>query len=161
MAHIDDGGSGGRRTNIDVNIVPFIDLMSVLIIFLLITAVWTQVSMIQLGSSIYGQKSDQEQSATPPDVDVPLRVDVQPQGYQIVLGKAGGEERTRINKVKGEYDHARLTNELKKIKEIYPQKDDVVVTMADELAYEYLINGMDAVLSAGFPQVSIATVGAL
>ncbi|MBK7890416.1 MAG: biopolymer transporter ExbD [Bdellovibrionales bacterium] len=55
MAQVEDSGSG-RSTNVDVNLVPFIDLMSVLITFLLITAVWTQVSMIQLGSSIYGKK---------------------------------------------------------------------------------------------------------
>jgi biopolymer transport protein ExbD len=57
MAHIDDGGGGGRNTTVDLNLVPIIDLMSVCIIFLLITAVWTQVSMIQIGSSIYGKKS--------------------------------------------------------------------------------------------------------
>jgi len=161
MAHMDDGGSGRRRTNIDINIVPFIDLMSVLIIFLLITAVWSQVSMIQMGSSIYGKKTSDSDPKPPKVAEIPLRVDVQPQGYQVVLGKAGGEQRTQIAKVKGEYDMRKLTETLKGIKEIYPEKTDVVLTMADELAYEYLINGMDAVLSAGFPQVSIATAGAL
>ena len=38
MANIDDGG-GKKSSNVDINIVPFIDLMSVLIIFLLISAV--------------------------------------------------------------------------------------------------------------------------
>ncbi len=57
MAHIESGGSRGRKTNIELNLVPFIDLMSVLITFLLITAVWTQVSMIQIGSSLYGKKT--------------------------------------------------------------------------------------------------------
>ena len=50
MAHISSGGKG-RDINTELNLVPVIDLMSVLITFLLITAVWTQVSMIQLGAS--------------------------------------------------------------------------------------------------------------
>ncbi|HEX4923807.1 MAG TPA: biopolymer transporter ExbD, partial [Bdellovibrionales bacterium] len=37
MAQIEEGG-GGRETTIELNLVPFIDLMSVCIIFLLITA---------------------------------------------------------------------------------------------------------------------------
>jgi len=49
MAQIEEKGSG-RSSNVDLNIVPFIDLMCVCIIFLLVTAVWTQVSMIQIGS---------------------------------------------------------------------------------------------------------------
>lgn len=48
MAQIDSGGSKGRAVSVELNLVPFIDLMSVLITFLLITAVWTQVSMIQI-----------------------------------------------------------------------------------------------------------------
>lgn len=68
MAHIESTG-GGRKTNLEVNLVPFIDLMSVLITFLLITAVWTQVSMIQIGSSVYGKKSETK-TENPPDVDV-------------------------------------------------------------------------------------------
>ena len=60
MANVDDGGKGKKSSNVDINIVPFIDLMSVLIIFLLISAVWTQISMIQIGSSVYGQKTSDE-----------------------------------------------------------------------------------------------------
>lgn len=156
MAHIDDG-KGRRSSNVDINIVPFIDLMSVLIIFLLISAVWTQVSMIQLGSSIYGQKSDDKEVQPPPRAEVPFRLDVKPFGYRIVLGK----QTTEIPKKDGQYDFVGLIDELRRIHEIYPEKNDAVVTMADELPYEYLINGMDALLQSGFSQISIATAEAL
>ena len=63
MAQVSDGGSGKKEATFDLNLVPFIDLMSVMITFLLITAVWTQVSMIKLGSSIYGKQNTDE---TPP-----------------------------------------------------------------------------------------------
>ena len=156
MAHVDDSGGGGRRSvAVDVNIVPFIDLMSVLIIFLLITAVWSQVSMIQIGSSIYGKKSEQESVKPPPRAEVPFRLDVKPFGYRIVVGR----QTSVINKVNNAYDQGKLLEELKKIKELYPDKSDAVITMSDELPYEHLIGGMDSLLSSGFPEISVATAG--
>ena len=154
MAHIDTGDNK-RDVAIEPNIVPFIDLMSVLIIFLLITAVWTQVSMIQIGSSVYGQRSNDEEVQPPPRVEVPFRLDIFENGYQIVLG----QKKTFIPKIQDKYDKETLLKELKEVKEIYPEKKDVVVTMMDELPYVELIGGMDGLLSAGFEDVSISTAG--
>lgn len=155
MAHIDDGGDGRSKT-VDLNLVPIIDLMSVCIIFLLITAVWTQVSMIQIGSSIYGKKTSDNDTPEPPKrAEVPFRLDVLREGYRVIIGR----QEMRFPKVRGEYDSEKLTKELKKVKELYPDKDDAVVTVLDELPYESLIGGMDALLQAGFPEISVATGG--
>lgn len=155
MAHIDDGGDGSRSTTVDLNLVPIIDLMSVCIIFLLITAVWTQVSMIQIGSSIYGKKSEDKQAEPPPKVEIPFRLDVLKTGYRVIIGR----QEMSFPKVNGAYDNAKLTVELKKVKELYPEKIDAVVTVQDELPYESLISGMDALLVSGFPEISVATGG--
>lgn len=156
MAQIEEGG-GGRKSTTELNLVPFIDLMSVCIIFLLITAVWTQVSMIQIGSSIYGKKSSDDKVEPPPRAEIPFRVDVRNEGFNVVIG----HQRMTFPKVNGEYDQAKLIAELKKIKEIYPEKNDAVISSLDELPYEHLITGMDALLTAGFPEISVATAGAL
>lgn len=155
MAHIDDGGDGRSKT-VDLNLVPIIDLMSVCIIFLLITAVWTQVSMIQIGSSIYGKKTSDEKSEPPPKAEIPFRLDVLRDGYRVLIGR----NVLKFPKIGEEYDQAKLTAELKKIKELYPEKVDAVVTVLDDLPYGTLIGGMDALLTAGFPEISVATAGA-
>ncbi|OFZ11621.1 MAG: tolR protein [Bdellovibrionales bacterium RBG_16_40_8] len=155
MAQIEESSKGGRGSNMDVNIIPFIDLMSVLVIFLLITAVWTQVSMIQIGSSIYGKRTSDEKIEPPPRAEIPFRLDIKANGYKIVVGR----QEIVIAKVNDEYDGKKLESELNKIKEIYPDKMDCVVTMSDDLAYFNLIGGMDALLQSGFPQISIATAG--
>ncbi len=154
MAQIEEG-SNDRRSTVDLNIVPFIDLMSVCIIFLLITAVWTQVSMIQIGSSIYGKKTAQESVQPPPRAEIPFRLDVLNEGYRVVVGRSSSS----IPKLNGEYNWLALLTELKKVKELYPEKVDAVITVLDELPYESLVNGMDALLSAGFPEISVATSG--
>ena len=156
MAHIDDGGGDKRSASVDLNIVPFIDLMSVCIIFLLITAVWTQVSMIQIGSSIYGKNSSDEITEPPPRAEVPFRLDVREQGYHVIIGR----QEMNVPKSNGKYDQDKLIVELKKIKELYPDKTDAVVTVLDELPYDTLIGGMDALLTSGFSEISVATAGA-
>lgn len=149
-------GGSDDKTNVDLNLVPIIDLMSVCIIFLLITAVWTQVSMIQIGSSIYGKKTSDEKSEPPPKAEVPFRLDVQKDGYRVIIGR----NTLKFPMISGKYDQEKLTVELKKIKELYPEKVDAVVTVLDELPYESLIGGMDALLTAGFPEISVSTAGA-
>lgn len=158
MAQVEER-SGGRTSNVDVNLVPFIDLMSVLITFLLITAVWSQVSMIQLGSSIYGKKQENQsepQPTPPPHADIPLRLDVKDFGFQLVIGT----EKFRIAKASAGYDTTALSQYLKKVKSDYPEKADAVITVDDEVAYEFLILGMDTLNKNGFQSISVSTTGA-
>ncbi|WII73449.1 biopolymer transporter ExbD [Bdellovibrio sp. 22V] len=156
MAHIDSGESSGRKRNIELNLVPFIDLMSVLITFLLITAVWTQVSMIQIGSSLYGKKSDTQPTPTPPpNADVVLKVDVKEIGYVLTVGK----QVISLPMVNEQFDEAGLVAQLQRVKQLYPEKVDAVVSVADAIPYEQLIKAMDNCLSAGFSAISVATGG--
>ncbi|MBY0316195.1 MAG: biopolymer transporter ExbD [Bdellovibrionales bacterium] len=158
MAGVDLGGSGGKRdSNFEVNLVPFIDLMSVLITFLLITAVWTQVSMIKLGSSLNAKKNTDDVDKPPPKADVPLRIDIKDGGHHVVIGP---KQFDVPKKTDGAYDVVTLLARLMEIKQVYPDKMDAVVTMDEHLKYDFLIQGMDAVLQAGFPAISVATGGA-
>ena len=157
MAQIEEtNSSSGRKANVELNLVPFIDLMSVCIIFLLITAVWTQVSMIQLGSSIYSKKTSEEPMKPPPFSEVILRVDVQDKGFRVVLGK---DTYPIPKKADGSYNQEALIETLGKAKEKYPEKTDGVVSVADDISYQHLVSAMDALLISEFPQVSITVTG--
>lgn len=157
MAHIEEFGSKGRNQVVELNLVPFIDLMSVCIIFLLITAVWTQVSMVQLGSSIYSKKTSEDPVIPPPFSEVVLRVDVLPEGFRLVVGN----ERFLIPTLNGEYDKDTLLSKLQAIKQQYPEKIDGVTSVRDEVLYKHLVSAMDALALAGFSQVSITATGVM
>lgn len=155
MASIETSGSG-RKTNLEVNLVPFIDLMSVLITFLLITAVWSQVSMIQIGSSVYGRKMESSKPAKPPpDADVVLKLDVRVQGYTLTIGT----QVIQLPLIEGNYDDAGLLAQLEKAKQLYPNKIDASLSGSDEVAYERMIRGMDYILKAGFSDIALLTGG--
>jgi biopolymer transport protein TolR len=147
---------GGRETNTEVNLIPFIDLMSVLITFLLITAVWTQVSMIQLGSSIYGKKTSDQIIPPPKMADIPLRLDVKESGFRLIVGP----EKYVFEKKNREWSTAELLERLAVVRQMYPDKADATVTVDNEVPYEKMILGMDALLTTGFGSISIATVEA-
>ncbi len=156
MAQIEGGGGRGRAVSVELNLVPFIDLMSVLITFLLITAVWTQVSMIQIGSSLYAKKDDSQQAPQiTPNADIALKVDVKLDGYVLTVGT----QIISLPKVNNAYDFQGLVAQLQRVKQLYPEKVDGIVSMSDDVPYENLINTMDQFLVAGFPNISIATGG--
>jgi len=156
MAQIEEGNSGGREMNVELNLVPFIDLMSVCIIFLLITAVWSQVSMIQIGSSMYAKKQDTMQPAPPPPDDKDtLMLKVKASGYVVALNTS----QVQIPKVAGANDEKRLLTYLRQIKQKYPTKEDVVITVDDELPFDDLIRGMDVLMLGGFSEISVGAVG--
>jgi biopolymer transport protein TolR len=147
MAQI-ESSARGRNSNVELNLVPFIDLMSVLITFLLISAVWTQVSMIQLGASFASPRSDEEKEKPVPALeDLVLRLDVVNAGYVLTVGTQI-KPIPKINQTN--YNLETLISELTKIKARYRQKNGIKISIADEIIYDDVVKTMDAGLKAGF-----------
>lgn len=139
--------SKGRNTNVELNLVPFIDLMSVLITFLLISAVWTQVSMIQLGASFASPQKQEEKEYKPPVLeDLVLRLDVKSSGYSLLYGS----KNISIPKKDAKYDSETLVAELNKIKKENPEKAGIKIAIEDQILYEDVVLTMDAGLKAQF-----------
>src|SRR3979490_47853 len=91
------GGGKGKRKALDaaINLVPFIDLMAVTISFLIMTAVWTQISRLQV-SQAGGPSSD-----TPPDEKaLQLNLTITERGF--TLSSSGALQ--EVPKVSGGYD---------------------------------------------------------
>ena len=78
----------GKRKALDasINLVPFIDLLSCCISFLLITAVWTQLSAVD----VTNQRSQGKGTEPPPREDVHLTLHLAPDGY--LLERSTGEQ---------------------------------------------------------------------
>src|ERR1700745_192614 len=81
-------GKGGKKPlDASLNLVPFIDLLSCCISFLLITAVWTQLARMdgsQKGRAAAGSESDK-----PPEITVQLTLFINKDGY--TFAKSGGD----------------------------------------------------------------------
>jgi len=148
------GGTYGRRpVDFTLNLVPFIDLLSCCIAFLLITAVWTQLSRIDVQQKGQGQAGEKTEE-TPPELKLVVVVD--DSGYRL---SAGGDL-VPIPKKNGLYDLAELGKKLGDVKREHQDKNDITIASVDNVKYDFIVQTMDTALTAGFHDVSLVDVGA-
>lgn len=143
-----------KSKNIDgeLNIIPFIDLLSVLIIFLLFTSVWSQLSMIELGNSIYGKQTDKDTYKIQKKNKSSLSLSILKKGY---LLRFSGKN-VFVYKKNKKYDNKRLTKLLKVYKKRFPKHISVALSMSDKLEYQFLIDAMDTLLAENLSNLSIS-----
>ena len=146
-------GKGGKKPlDAAINLVPFIDLLSCCISFLLITAVWTQLARMdvtQKGQGAAGSTEEQKQ-------EVQLILYVNKDGFDFT--KSTGES-TPIPMRGDEYDFAKLGEILAKAKTDYPDKSDLQIKSDDDVVYQKIIRTMDVAVSAKFPDIGLADKG--
>ena len=126
----------------ELDIVTFLNLMVVLIPFLLISAVFSRITVLELNVPEGGSGGQDKPKFV-------LEVIVRKKGLEIGNGKGVVAS---MRKVDGKYDIPTLSAYLKKIKKNYPDKTDAIVLMESDLEYEYLVLVMDAVRSADPPK---------
>jgi biopolymer transport protein ExbD len=151
---VDTGGKGGGKKplNAELNLVPYIDLLTCMVAFLLITAVWTQLARLQAQQKGQGQAGEE----TPPELQVKIVVLVNQEGFNLVVGP----DQTPIPKKGADYDFERLAAELKKAKDGHPDKNDAQVASEDTVKFETLVKAMDTAIQQRFPDISLIDSGA-
>src|SRR5262245_53704851 len=98
---IQSGGKGNRKAlNVDLNLVPYIDLLTCMVAFLLITAVWTQLARLSAQQKGQGQAGEE----VPPELQVKIVVVVNQEGFNLVVG----QDQTPIPKKGQDYDFEEL-----------------------------------------------------
>ncbi len=113
----------------------FMNLMVVLVPFLLITAVFSRITVAELDLP-------SARSAAPATPAFRVEVVVRAAGLEIMDGK---QVIAAIPKKDGAYDLSMLSEHLVEIKRAYPQKDDASVLLEPNIQYDHLIQVMDTV----------------
>lgn len=131
-----------KKPSYDIDVTTFLNLMVVLIPFLLITAVFSRLTIVELNlPSSAGGPSTAEESFQP---EVVVRED----GIEITNGKA---VIAAIPKKDGEFDLQTLSDFMVELKQTYPEQDAASVLMEAQIPYDYLIQIMDIVRSVEVP----------
>jgi biopolymer transport protein ExbD len=151
-------GTGDKKSvNVDLNIIPFIDLMSCLTCFLLITAVW--VNIAQLNIQPKGKTRDQAQ-VQQDDEHVTLSVLVQ--SDKIWVGLSRVNEFQEIPKKADDQDWDKLETTLKdhKASAFFTDRSDIEIaaesTTAAPVKYQDVIHAMDLAVKVGFIDVGLS-----
>jgi biopolymer transport protein ExbD len=122
-----------------LDVTTFLNLMVVLIPFLLISAVFSRVTIMELSVPTSAARSAQH---TP---NFAIEVVVREAGLEIANGQT---VEAAIPKKDGQYDMQMLYEVLTRLKALYPEKEDATVLMEPDIEYDYLIQIMDAVRGA-------------
>lgn len=120
----------------ELDITTFLNLMVVLIPFLLISAVFSRVTIMELSvpTSSGGSAVNKPNFA--------IEVIVRKAGLEIANGSS---VEAAIPKKNDQYDMEMLSKMLLRLKARYPEKEDATVLMEPDIEYDYLIQIMDAV----------------
>lgn len=126
----------------ELDVTTFLNLMVVLIPFLLITAVFSRVTIVELNlpSSAGGPPSN-DAAFTP-------EVIVREAGIEISNGK---QIIATIPKEDEEFDLDTLSDYMVELKQTYPAQESAAVLMEAQIPYDYLIRVMDIVRSVEVP----------
>ncbi len=121
----------------DINLIPILNIFMIIIPFLLLTAVFTKTSIIDIYLPQEGQEAKDNKFSQIPQI---LTVKVMEMGFE--LGGIGNG--ILIPKMGGNLDFKQLANELRKLKDKYPDEEDVVLLFDPNVSYDLIINVMDA-----------------
>jgi biopolymer transport protein ExbD len=127
-----------RRHAAELDVTAFINLIVVLVPFLLSTAVFTRLSVIDL--SLPAQNSGVEQLKVD---ELKLEVVIRPDAIE-VGDKIGGLIARLPNTPTG-YDTASLAQIVEQLKSKFPQQGNATVLALPDTSYEVLVQVMDAV----------------
>lgn len=153
MAHIDEGGDS-KSVNVELNIVPFIDLMSCLAAFLLMAAVWDNFKQTPTQPKPAGKTKTQPQD----DPKVDASVLVQKEGIWVNLTRLQGQA-TQIPATATGHNWKRFREVMKKHKEseYFQDRNNATMAAEDDVRYEHIVFAIESMAKVGFDDVSLVT----
>jgi len=144
------GTDTGDSVNVELNVVPFIDLMSCLTAFLLVTAVWSSYAQIPVAPK--GESIDGVLHEAPPTALSVLLTE-----HDIWVGLSTGS-RHQIHSSGGGYDWdalATLLGDYSEMPDVQNRPNPRAIEIAGEntVVYQDLITAMDYSIGASFDDI--------
>ena len=142
----------------DLNVVPMIDMMTILVVFFIFSAVFTRTNILELNLPAANQAV--------PDLPQGLQLEVIVRKDRIDVADRGTGLLKSLSVNGAKYDFVGLSQFLQLVKSKYPDKTDASILLEPDISYDTLVQTMDAVrvfqtpgtgISYGdlFPDVSV------
>lgn len=126
-----------QRETAELNITAFMNLMVVLVPFLLITAVFSRMAVLEL--NLPGENSE------PPKEESSLQLEIIVRDGRIEVGDRNSGRAAVFARKNDEYDLQGLGDYLQRVKARYPDKLDATVLLEPDISYDALVQVMDTV----------------
>ncbi len=124
----------------DINIVPMLDVMVILIFFLIFTAVFSKMNILELNLPVDG--------GPPPELPAVLELEViVRQGIIEVADRNTGPAPGAAATLREGPDYTGLSNFLRRVKIRFPEKKDATVLLESDMPYDTMVQTMDTMKS--------------
>jgi biopolymer transport protein ExbD len=150
------GTDGKKSLNVDLNIVPFIDVMSCLTAFLLVSAVWVNIAQLEIKPAGRGS-ADVCLDGTCDEPRLSVLIDAD----EIWIGVSRVNDFQKIPRTAAGYDWAKLEDALRihKASALFDRRTAIEIaadsTPDHPITYQALIATMDLAVKAGFVDVGV------
>lgn len=130
-----------KHPAVELNITAFMNLMVVLVPFLLMTAVFSHITILDLNLPKPGSQQNKNEKDAPYELRVTIRKDA------LILSDNKGGLIKKINRLKNGHNYGLLKQVLKQVKARFPEKTNLTILSEKETFYDDLIQVMDSARS--------------
>src|SRR5277367_4262819 len=127
-----------HRGRDDLNIVPMIDMMVILVFFLIFTAVFSKTNILQLNLPA-------NNSAAPLDLPKGLKLEIIIRPDDLVINDRNSGPLKVLANTAGGYDLENLSEFMRRVKSQFPDMTDATILPSPSVSYDTLVQVMDAV----------------
>ena len=138
-----------ERKPAELLLVPMIDIFTVLVTFLLMTAVFSRIAIMQIDLP-------SSAAAKPAQPHFRLEIIVRQDGFELTDGQ---RSIGTIPKASGGYDLNALSARVLEVKREHPTSEDASVLSEAKVPYDELVQVMDAIRSAELPATDALVAG--
>lgn len=146
--------SSKKDIEFELNLIPFIDMLSACLSFLLLTAVWSYIGSIDTKQAIGAESTNGQNN--PPSVVVQIEKD---HSLQIDLKDIKTSQRQfKIQSDKGEIHWKKMENLIGYLKKSHPTLDTSVVIAKPGVTYGLTMKTIDTLRKAEIKNVGISPI---
>ena len=143
-----------RKKGDDLEMTPIMNLFLILVPFLLVTASFVSINILEMSLPQLNQRNSVTQQPTElPKQSVLSTLVIREDGFEL---KSPTLNFPFLKKAEAGYDYNALIVQLRQVKEKFPGAQDVVIAPEDQIKYETVIHVMDRCRESGFPNISIS-----
>lgn len=146
---------GGKKVlDAHINLVPYIDMLMTIMVFLMMTAVWTQIAMLEVQNASSGPPDEPQD---PPDDPIPPIMVLLTEG-SLKIQEEGQEPREFPRAADG-YDMAGPKGVLEGLKAARPERVEVKMSAEDTVKYDDIVRVIDTCTGLGLTGIQLSPIG--
>lgn len=142
-----------KHLDFELNLIPFIDLLSTCICFLLITAVWMQIGSLNVKQAVGGQPSSETEKKPT------AWISMESNGSLVVEIKdsaaLANQKKSLVSAKQGKMDLDLMSKVAAELRQVEPNLKTALIQPKADTSYDDMVSLMDTVKKAGLGDLGV------